>query len=137
VRPYTNSIKQKENNNKLYKTKEGEEKRSSPHPSQNKNIESSCKGDLQSPKKKKFIPPELENVKTFFRENNSSFQVAEMFFNHFESNGWKVGGKAPMKNWNAAARNWIVRDEKYQTQNRSPAQNRLHVNENKDYSEPL
>ena len=137
VRPYTNSIKQKENNNKLYKTKEGEEKRSSPHPSQNKNIESSCKGDLQSPKKKKFVPPELENVKTFFRENKSSYRDAEMFFNHFESNGWKVGGKAAMKNWKAAAKNWIARDEKFQDQNRSPAQQRLHVNQNKDYDIPL
>src|SRR5690554_3301563 len=148
--PSTNSIKHIVNNNKQYKTKEGEEKNSSPHPSQNKNDESSFrKDDLQSsdssdtPKKtsptkrKKFIPPNLQEVKTFFHENKSSYQVAEMFFNHFESNGWKVGGKAPMKNWNAAARNWIMRDEKYQAQNRSPAQQRLHVNENKDYSEPL
>ena len=173
VRPFLNNTKhivnynkQKENNNKLYKTKEGEEKKSSPHSSQNKNDESSFRKDeLHSPKKaskndlkssdsskskkpskgdlkssssrKKFVPPELQNVKEFFRENKSSYQVAEMFFNHFESNGWKVGGKAPMKNWNAAARNWIMRDEKYQNQNRSPAQQRLHVNENKDYSEPL
>src|SRR5690554_4691426 len=157
VRPYTNSIKHIINNNKQYKTKEGEEKKPSPHPSQNKNDESSFrknefhsskkagKDDLQSSDsskktkttKKKFSPPDLKEVKTFFHENKSSYQVAEMFFNHFESNGWKVGGKAPMKNWNAAARNWIMRDEKYQAQNRSPAQQRLHVNENKDYSEPL
>ena len=173
VRPFLNNTKhivnynkQKENNNKLYKTKEGKEKKSSPHSSQNKNDESSFRKDeLHSPKKaskndlkssdsskskkpskgdlkssssrKKFVPPELQNVKEFFRENKSSYQVAEMFFNHFESNGWKVGGKAPMKNWHAAAKNWIMRDEKYQAQNRSPAQQRLHVNENKDYSEPL
>jgi len=147
VRPYTNSIKHIENNNKLYKTKEGEEKKSSPHPSQNKNIESSFrKDDLQSSdtskktspsKRKRFVPPELKEVKTFFHENKSSYQVAETFFYHFESNGWLVGGKAKMKNWKAAARNWITRDEKYQAQSRSPAQQRLHVNENKDYSEPL
>src|SRR5690554_6182097 len=138
VRPYTNSIKHIENNIKQYKTKEGEEKKSSPHPSQNKNIESSCKSDLNSPTtKKRFSPPDLQEVKTFFHENKSCYQVAEMFFNHFESNGWKVAGKAPMKKWKAAARNWIMRDEKYQAQSRSPAQQRLHVNENKDYSEPL
>ena len=162
VRPFLNNNKQKENNNKLYKTKEGEEKKSSPHPSQNKIDESSCKGDLQSPKKsdlqssdspkskkaskgelhsptkrKKFVPPELKEVKTFFHENKSSYAVAETYFNHYESNGWLVGGRAKMKNWKAAARNWITRDEKYQAQNRSPAQQRLHVNENKDYSEPL
>src|SRR5690554_3517756 len=150
VRPYTNSIKHIINNNKQYKTKEGEEKNSSPHPSQNKNDESSFrKDDLQSSdssdtskktsptKRKRFVPPELKEVKTFFHENKSSYQVAEMFFNHFESNGWKVAGKAPMKKWKAAARNWIMRDEKYQAQSRSPAQQRLHVNENKDYDIPL
>src|SRR5690554_2747985 len=177
VRPFLNNTKHIVNNNKQYKTKEGEEKNSSPHPSQNKNDESSFrKDDLQSSKKasrdelnssdssdssdsskkagkddlqssdsskktktskKKFTPPELTEVKTFFHENKSSYQVAETFFNHFESNGWLVGGKAKMKNWKAAARNWIMRDEKYQAQNRSPAQQRLHVNEYKDYSEPL
>ena len=165
VRPFLNNTKHIVNNNKLYKTKEGEEKKSSPHSSQIKNEESSCKGDLKSPKKsskdelhsseltksknsskadlkppstrKRFSPPELQNVKDFFHENKSSYHVAETFFNHFESNGWLVGGKAKMKNWKAAARNWIIRDEKYQAQNRSPAQQRLHVNEYKDYSEPL
>src|SRR5690554_2971115 len=158
VRPFLNNTKHIINNNKQYKTKEGEEKNSSPHPSQNKNDESSfCKDELHSSKKtgkddlqssdtpkktsptkrKRFVPPELQEVKTFFHENKSSYQVAEMFFNHFESNGWKVAGKAPMKKWKAAARNWIMRDEKYQAQSRSPAQQRLHVNENKDYSEPL
>lgn len=158
VRPFLNNTKHIINNNKQYKTKEGEEKNSSPHPSQNKNDESSfCKDELHSSKKtgkddlqssdtskktsptkrKRFVPPELKEVKTFFHENKSSYQVAETFFYHFESNGWLVGGRAKMKNWKAAARNWITRDEKYQAQNRSPAQQRLHVNENKDYSEPL
>src|SRR5690554_338605 len=158
VRPFLNNTKHIINNNKQYKTKEGEEKNSSPHPSQNKNDESSFrkdelhsskktgKDDLQSsdtPKKtspstrKRFVPPKLQEVKTFFHENKSSYQTAEMFFNHFESNGWKVAGKAPMKKWKAAARNWIMRDEKYQAQSRSPAQQRLHVNENKDYDIPL
>lgn len=38
-------------------------------------------------------------------------QVASAFFDYFESNGWKVGGKAPMRDWKAAARNWC-RNEK-------------------------
>ena len=32
---------------------------------------------------------------------------AEKFVNYYESNGWKVG-KNPMKNWKAAANNWIT-----------------------------
>jgi hypothetical protein len=37
--------------------------------------------------------------------------VASAFYDYFESNGWKVGGKAPMRDWKAAARNWC-RNEK-------------------------
>lgn len=36
---------------------------------------------------------------------------AERFIDHFESNGWRVGGKAPMASWQAAARNWLTRAE--------------------------
>ena len=37
---------------------------------------------------------------------------AEKFFNYYESNGWKVG-KNPMKNWRAAANNWITNTNTY------------------------
>ena len=31
-------------------------------------------------------------------------------FDHYESNGWKVGGRSPVKNWQAAARNCFRRN---------------------------
>ena len=37
---------------------------------------------------------------------------AEKFFNYYESNGWKVG-KNSMKNWKAAANNWITNSNTY------------------------
>ncbi len=37
----------------------------------------------------------------------------EKFFNYYESNGWKVG-KNPMKNWKAAANNWITNKHTYE-----------------------
>lgn len=37
---------------------------------------------------------------------------AQKFFNYYESNGWKVG-KNPMKNWKAAANNWITNTNTY------------------------
>ena len=37
---------------------------------------------------------------------------AEKFVNYYESNGWKVG-KNPMKNWKAAANNWITNSNTY------------------------
>ncbi len=44
------------------------------------------------------IPPEKENVIQFFKTEKSSELEANKFFNYFESNGWKVGGRTKMKN---------------------------------------
>lgn len=82
-----------------------------------------------------FYSPSIEEVKDFFKNDSE----AETFFNHFESNGWLVGGKAKMKNWQAAGRNWIKRSREYKSTSSGPAKNagNLNVNENKDYSVPL
>jgi hypothetical protein len=96
-------------------------------------------------------PPIIEEVKIFFQENNWENLHAERFFNHFESNGWLVSGKSPMKNWHAAARNWILNAQKFayknsnfNTQNSGQkmsenrnSSNYLHVNQDKNYAEPL
>jgi hypothetical protein len=34
------------------------------------------------------------------------------FLDHYESNGWRVG-KAPMKDWKAAVRNWRRRESEF------------------------
>jgi len=93
-------------------------------------------------RKKVFSPPALEEVKKFFLQNESSAVEAENFFNYFESNGWLVGGKAKMKNWNAAARNWIKRADSFTNSSLrhskgSERKNYLDVNQDKDYSIPL
>lgn len=53
-------------------------------------------------------PPTLEEVKAYGSTISLPFSQtdAESFYDHFVSNGWKVGGKAPMKDWKAAVRNW-------------------------------
>lgn len=53
---------------------------------------------------KRFSPPSLEEVVSFFATMGRV--DGPVFFDHFTSNGWKVGGKTPMKDWHAAARNW-------------------------------
>jgi hypothetical protein len=35
-------------------------------------------------------------------------EEAEMFFNYYEGNGWKVG-KNNMKDWKATVRTWVIR----------------------------
>lgn len=81
------------------------------------------------------IPPSIDEVKEFFISNGSYGSEGENFYNYFQSNGWLVGGKAKMKDWNAAARNWIKRAQNFNSS--SKANNRLHTNNDKDYSMPL
>src|SRR3990167_7073651 len=49
--------------------------------------------------------PTAEEVKALFREKGFPAE-AEKFFDYYEANGWRVG-KNPMKNWHAAAANWL------------------------------
>lgn len=119
VRPYINSI----NNNKQLKTI-------------NNGVDSKIDQPTK-PKREIFISPSLEEAILFFKEKNKSNLDAEKFFNHFESNGWLVGGKSKMKNWQAAARNWMLNSEKFQSQKKQPSPGNLNVNQNKDYSVPL
>lgn len=85
------------------------------------------------------IPPAIDEVKEFFISNGSYGSEGENFYNYFQSNGWLVGGKAKMKDWNAAARNWIKRAQNFKSTNRgsSGVESRLHTNNDKDYSIPL
>lgn len=82
------------------------------------------------------IPPDLEDVVDFFKKLDKPFIEAEKFYNHFQSNGWLVGGKSPMKDWKAAARNWMLNSEKF-TNKTTPQPNHLHIPNHKNYSEPL
>lgn len=51
-------------------------------------------------------PDSLESVKVFGVEIGLPDSECEMFWNHFESNGWKVSGKTLMRDWKAALRKW-------------------------------
>ncbi len=57
--------------------------------------------------KEEKLQPSIEEVKTYFQENNFPEQEAQKFFNYFKSVGWLVGGKTPMVDWQAAAQNWM------------------------------
>lgn len=54
--------------------------------------------------KEKFIKPTVEEIRAYCRERNNIVD-AERFYDHYESNGWKVGKNA-MKDWKAAVRTW-------------------------------
>ncbi len=90
--------------------------------------------ETKSKTSKRFVKPKLEELKVYFASKDQDELEAERFMNHFDSNGWRVGGKSPMKDWKAAARNWILNIEKY---NRPQAENQLSTKNDKDYGEPL
>lgn len=77
--------------------------------------------------------PSLDQIKEFFQKKDQPNSEAEKFFNYYSATGWKIG-KSHLENWEAAARNWIIKA------NESPlVQNRdnLNVTTDKNYDQPL
>lgn len=62
----------------------------------------------ETAKRPRFKKPTLEEVAAFCKEAGLLMDP-EAYYDHFESNGWKVGGKAPMRDWQAACRQWARR----------------------------
>jgi hypothetical protein len=100
---------------------------------------------LREKKKEEFIvtssaveKPSIEEVKTYFQENNFPEQEAQKFYNYFKSVGWLVGGKTPMVDWQAAAQNWMINAPKFISNAEQPNRaKQLNTTTDKDYSEPL
>jgi hypothetical protein len=58
----------------------------------------------KEPKRKRFVPPTLDEVKAYCLERKNNVD-AERFIDYYSSNGWLVG-KNKMKDWKAAVRTW-------------------------------
>ena len=117
---------------------------------ENENLEVQIKSNVEKKKKKfrdkkereisEIIPPKLEDVKIYFISMNTDENEAERFFNHFQSNGWLVGGKSKMKNWQASAKNWIMNLQSFtpiQVAAATPVPGNLKTSNQKKYDEPL
>ena len=60
----------------------------------------------------RFIKPTIDEIKTFLNDQEYETDIdryADRFYNFYESKGWKVG-KEKMKDWKAAIRGWLSRD---------------------------
>lgn len=92
-------------------------------------------------KEQAYSNPSLEQVLAFFAAEKQSVEEAEKYFNYYSSNGWRVGGKTKMKDWQAAARNWMRNSLRFSKA--SPTTNpfnraaHLQATTNKNYDEPL
>jgi hypothetical protein len=64
------------------------------------------------------VPNSLDAVYRFFASIPSTRAEAEKFYHYFSSVGWKVSGRWPMRNWHAAARNWVLNAVNINARNR-------------------
>jgi len=75
----------------------------------NDNLNNNSKGvEIDTVKTKRFIKPTIQEIKDYCLERKNNVDVNK-FFNHYESNGWKVG-KNGMKDWKACVRTWEGND---------------------------
>jgi hypothetical protein len=83
------------------------------------------------------IPASVEEVICYFEQEGAGRVEAEKFFNYYESNGWKIGGKAAMKNWQAASRKWILDSNDLNHERKRLTPGTLHSSTDKNFAEPL
>jgi hypothetical protein len=95
-------------------------------------------------KKREIENPSIEQIKEYFKQEEFSEFEAERFYNYYTSNGWLIGGKTKMIDWQAAARNWILNTAKFTIKipqnpipKEQPRAKQLQVTEDKNYAEPL
>ncbi|MCC9168541.1 hypothetical protein [Pontibacter harenae] len=100
------------------------------------------KGCVEKEKKAAGEPPRLEEVRNFFQERGYRELEASRFFHHYSANGWMLG-RSPMRDWQVAARKWMINEV---SQNRKDDENDQGNHEAtpaagharaKDYTEPL
>lgn len=79
----------------------------------------------QKPKvnKPEFIPPTLDEVKSYFRGRLPDWgRQAELFFYHFDSLGWRNTNGTKIVNWDSKANFWIT-EKQLQNGNKSTTNN--------------
>ena len=79
--------------------------------SNNNNNNNNNKNTTPNGDSKKFRKPSIEEIRDYILEYGCYWVDAEIFFDYYESNGWKVGRNA-MKDWKATIRTWANKDKK-------------------------
>ena len=90
---------------------------------------------------KRKLPKNENDVLDFFNKKNWPTIEGRKFYNHYNSIGWKLGGKIKITDWHSTAENWMLKAEEIQT---SQTENELSQNRDnlktskiKDYGQPL
>jgi uncharacterized protein YdaU (DUF1376 family) len=86
-------------------------------PVRNQKPETNNQKPITIEKRKSFSPPKPNEIYEHFLSKgldvNQASTEASKFFNHYESNGWKVG-KNKMSKWKNAATGWLNRRGEYE-----------------------
>lgn len=111
-RPTKHSTPETQNNPENPNNPEKAEVRSKKIEDRSKKIEDNRVRRTATPSSARAKPPTEDEAIEFFTANGSTAQEAKSYFDYYSANGWKVG-KNSMKDWKAAARNWIHRAGEY------------------------
>jgi hypothetical protein len=86
-----------------------------------------------------FQKPQFTEIFDYFINQEFDIAEAQKFHNYYESNGWLIGGKTQMVDWQAAASNWMNKTEifNHKPNTTTSKPNHLSTTTDKDYSEPL
>ena len=52
-------------------------------------------------------PPSLQETQRYFTEKGASTQAAELFFKYYQKKKWRARKGRPLRNWKAAAYQWM------------------------------
>ena len=85
------------------------------------------------------VAPSLDEVLKFFEKMGWPEKEGKKFFYHYQANGWKVGGKTPMQDWQASSQNWMIKAKSFthETHQGNCNPGRLQAEQSKNYAEPL
>lgn len=72
---------------------------------------SGANGADKPPKRTRFIPPTVEEVKAYCQERGSGID-ADSFVDYYQARGWKLGRGQTMRDWRASIRTWERRETK-------------------------
>jgi hypothetical protein len=66
-------------------------------------------------KKSIFEKPSIEQIVEYGKEIELDKTGCDAFLDHFDSNGWLISGRSPMKDWKASLRTWKRNSLKFNT----------------------
>lgn len=83
-------------------------------------VTSSVTSDVRGAKRKRFVPPTIDEVRAYCAERRDSVDP-QKFLDYYSMTGWRTKGGATIKDWKACVRTW-ERNTQGTTQQRSQQQ---------------